>query len=279
MLICQARGTYIQTWPIRNATWLETLFLFIYASWYLRYYVVCSLFISFDTFFSVCFFFRVCVCVLCPTECAALNMKLSKLSKNILIQLETSQPRVLNVEFLFVIAVEGSSVEENSPKISKTTKMVFDCGVWCAKYLLCIFNFIFFVSTDEVMWEGGLLCYMHQVMHMGNAQRCVHVIRWYPMPHRPSIQIPLQLNQANLCACAGAFCIFPHFQLGGGGSLTFSQHRHHHHNHHYHHVDCQTSSSAFSNAIKMGRQRHNNNNNHQTAFACPAGGTMLCFCV
>lgn len=96
------------------------------------------------------------------------------------------------------------------------------------------------------------------------------------MPHRPSIQIPLQLNQANLCACAGAFCIFPHFQLGGGGSLTFSQHRHHHHNHHYHHVDCQTSSSAFSNAIKMGRQRHNNNNNHQTAFACPAGGTMLC---
>lgn len=95
------------------------------------------------------------------------------------------------------------------------------------------------------------------------------------MPHRPSIQIPLQLNQANLCACAGAFCIFPHFQLGGGGSLTFSQHRHHHHNHYYHHVDCQTSSSAFSNAIKMGRQRHNNNN-HQTAFACPAGGTMLC---
>lgn len=141
---------------------------------YIRFLVftlLCCLFVVYFLWhFLFCmFFFRVCVCVLCPTECAALNMKLSKLSKNILIQLETSQPRVLNVEFLFVIAVEGSSVEENSPKISKTTKMVFDCGVWCAKYLLCIFNFIFFVSTDEVMWEGGLLCYMHQVMHMGNA--------------------------------------------------------------------------------------------------------------
>ncbi|KAI8040387.1 hypothetical protein M5D96_006327 [Drosophila gunungcola] len=32
--------------------------------------------------------------------------------------------------------------------------MVFDCGVWCAKYLLCIFNFIFFVLGTIIFGVG-----------------------------------------------------------------------------------------------------------------------------
>lgn len=32
--------------------------------------------------------------------------------------------------------------------------MVFDCGVWCAKYLLCILNFIFFVLGTVIFGVG-----------------------------------------------------------------------------------------------------------------------------
>ncbi|XP_030385385.1 tetraspanin-18 [Scaptodrosophila lebanonensis] len=32
--------------------------------------------------------------------------------------------------------------------------MVFDCGVWCAKYLLCIFNFIFFLLGTIIFGAG-----------------------------------------------------------------------------------------------------------------------------
>ena len=35
--------------------------------------------------------------------------------------------------------------------------MVADCGATCAKYVLCLFNFAFFVSKDKESGERGCL--------------------------------------------------------------------------------------------------------------------------
>ena len=39
----------------------------------------------------------------------------------------------------------------------KLSKMVADCGATCAKYLLCVFNFVFFVSTFFVFLLSNFL--------------------------------------------------------------------------------------------------------------------------
>jgi len=129
---------------------------------------------------------------------------------------------------------------------------IFDsiCG-----YLNVLFHF--FISVKDISLDAPIVGTCHPI---------------------PSHQIPLQLNQANLCACAcaGASAFSRIFSSAARRFIDFQPSYYHHHPHH-HHLDCQTSSSAFSNAINMGRQRHNNNN-HQTAFACPAGGIVfLCF--
>lgn len=90
--------------------------------------------------------------------------------------------------------------------------MVFDCGVWCAKYLLCILNFIFFVSTTTTTTTATsewLMKFQHWTISQAKLWQFVSVFSSFFLAklhyklckarrgRRGSV-----VNQANLCACA-----------------------------------------------------------------------------
>lgn len=91
--------------------------------------------------------------------------------------------------------------------------MVFDCGVWCAKYLLCILNFIFFVSTPTTTTttttSEWLMKFQHSTISQAKLWQFVSVFSSFFLAklhyklckarrgRRGSV-----VNQANLCACA-----------------------------------------------------------------------------
>lgn len=88
--------------------------------------------------------------------------------------------------------------------------MVFDCGVWCAKYLLCILNFIFFVSsTTTTATSEWLMKFQHSTISQAKLWQFVSVFSSFFLAklhyklcksrrgRRGSV-----VNQANLCACA-----------------------------------------------------------------------------
>lgn len=112
-----------------------------------------------------------------------------------------------------------SKDNQNAPRTRKWKcykgKMVYDCGACVAKYILCLFNFIFFLTGSVILAVGIWLA--------ADKNSFIGLMKIVPSEHLPQFTQPAVIEQASYILIAtGAFIFIVSF-LGYCGALRESQ--------------------------------------------------------